>query len=55
LVEQAVNDALSDAMQEAEALLVQRLGEVTLTALSADFHRSHSARSGQSGDATHAA
>jgi len=41
LVEQAVNDALSDAMREAEALLVKRLGDVTLAALSADFHRRH--------------
>lgn len=55
LVEQAVNAALSDAMQEAEALLVRRLGDVTLAALSADFHRRLSARGGQSGDTTHAA
>jgi DNA-binding IscR family transcriptional regulator len=44
LVEQAVNDALSDAMREAEALLVRRLGHVTLAALSADFHRRLEAR-----------
>ena len=37
LVEQAVNAALSDAMAEAEALLVQRFGEVTLADLAADF------------------
>jgi DNA-binding IscR family transcriptional regulator len=55
LVEQAVNSALSDALQEAEALLVRRLGEVTLAALSADFHRRLLARGDQSGDATHAA
>jgi len=39
LVEQAVNTALDGAFAEAEALLIQRLGEVTLAALSADFHR----------------
>lgn len=39
LVEQAVNRALSDAMLEAEALLVDRLGSVSLADLSADFHR----------------
>jgi DNA-binding IscR family transcriptional regulator len=55
LVEQAVNKALSDAMQEAEALLVQRLGDVTLAALAADFHRRLSARGGQAGDTVHAA
>lgn len=35
LVEQAVNAALGRAFQEAEALLLARLGEVTLAALSA--------------------
>jgi Rrf2 family protein len=39
LVEQAVNAALDDAFQEAEALLIARLGDVTLAALSADFHK----------------
>lgn len=39
LVEQAVNAALDDTFAEAEALLVRRLGEVTLGELSADFHR----------------
>ncbi len=38
LVEQAVNAALNDAFREAEALLIQRLGEVTLADLAADFH-----------------
>lgn len=37
LVEQAVNVALSDAFEEVEALLLRRLGEVTLAALSTDF------------------
>nr|WP_232790411.1 Rrf2 family transcriptional regulator [Pelagovum pacificum] len=41
LVEQAVNAALDDAMTEAEALLLNRLGEVTLADLAADFTRRH--------------
>jgi DNA-binding IscR family transcriptional regulator len=39
LVEQAVNAALGDAYDRAEALLLERLGGVTLAALSRDFHR----------------
>jgi DNA-binding IscR family transcriptional regulator len=39
LVEQAVNDALSGALHDAQALLVQRLGRVTLADLAADFNR----------------
>lgn len=38
LVEQAVNAALGEAFDDAEALLLRRFGEVTLAALSADFH-----------------
>lgn len=38
LVAQAVNEALGAAVQEAEAALLQRLGSVTLAALSRDFH-----------------
>jgi DNA-binding IscR family transcriptional regulator len=38
LVEQAVNAALDQAFHDAEALLISRLGEVTLAELSADFH-----------------
>ena len=38
LVEQAVNAAMDDAFARAEALLLARLAEVTLAALSADFH-----------------
>jgi len=38
LVEQAVNAALDQAFQDAEALLLERFGEVTLAMLSADFH-----------------
>lgn len=36
LVEQAVNAALGQAFEDAEALLVARLGDVTLAMLSAD-------------------
>ncbi|NPU14426.1 Rrf2 family transcriptional regulator [Bradyrhizobium sp. 83012] len=38
LVEQAVNAALDTSIQAAEALLLARLGAITLAALSADFH-----------------
>lgn len=37
LVEQTVNAALTDAFQEAEALLMERFGAVTLGQLSRDF------------------
>lgn len=39
LVEQAVNQALGAAYEEAEALLVKRLHTVTLAALASDFQR----------------
>ncbi len=39
LVEEAVNAAMNQAFHDAEALLLARLGEVTLAQLSADFHR----------------
>lgn len=39
LVAQAVNDALGSAVRDAEALLLKRLGAVTLATLSRDFHR----------------
>lgn len=38
LVEQAVNAALGQTFDAAEALLLQRFGEITLAALSRDFH-----------------
>lgn len=53
LVEQAVNAALTDAFREAEALLVERLGAVTLAALAADFRDRLTAR--RNGEAGHAA
>ena len=46
LVEQAVNASLDQAFREAEALLLSRLGDVTLAALSADFHDRLVARGG---------
>ncbi len=44
LVEQAVNAALDTAFQDAQALLLARLGDVTLATLSADFHARLAAR-----------
>jgi DNA-binding IscR family transcriptional regulator len=38
LVEKVVNAALDPAFRDAEALLLSRLGEVTLATLSTDFH-----------------
>lgn len=38
LIEQAVNAALGDAFDAAEALLLDRFGNVTLADISADFH-----------------
>jgi len=38
LVEQVVNASLADAFADAEAMLVQRLGQVTLADLSRDFN-----------------
>ena len=43
LVEQAVNEALDKAFQEAETLLIGRLSDVTLADLSADFNRRYQA------------
>jgi len=39
LVEQVVNQALSTAFDDAEALLIARLGDVTLADLAAEFSR----------------
>jgi DNA-binding IscR family transcriptional regulator len=46
LVEQAVNAALNQTFHDAEALLLSRLGEVTLARLSADLHDRLVARGG---------
>lgn len=45
-VEQAVNAALEDALREAEARLVERLGAVSLAALGRDFDTRCSAAAG---------
>jgi DNA-binding IscR family transcriptional regulator len=45
LVETAVNGALETSFQEAEALLLARLGEVTLATLNADVGQRLAARS----------
>lgn len=47
LVEQVVNGALDQAFADAEALLLARLGEVTLAGLSAGFHERLVARGGR--------
>ncbi|MBR9764570.1 MAG: Rrf2 family transcriptional regulator [Rhodobacteraceae bacterium] len=44
LVEQAVNAALDDAFDEAEALLLKRFAHVTLADLAKDFARRHRER-----------
>ncbi|MDP2259557.1 MAG: Rrf2 family transcriptional regulator [Caulobacter sp.] len=44
LVEQAVNAALDDVFDEAQAVLLRGLGGVTLATLSADFHARLKAR-----------
>lgn len=46
LVEQAVNAVLGEVFDEAEALLLRRFGEVSLAALSAEFHKRLAARGG---------
>ncbi|QHQ34127.1 RrF2 family transcriptional regulator [Algicella marina] len=44
LVEQAVNAALDGAFQDAEALLLERFADVSLSDLAADFARRHAER-----------
>lgn len=44
LVEQTVNAALENSFAEAEALLLERFGQITLAALANDFARRHAAR-----------
>lgn len=56
LVEQAVNAALGEAFDEAEALLLRRFGEISLAALSADFRARIAERGGSAAlEANHAA
>jgi len=44
LVEQAVNAALGQAFEDAEALLLARFGDVTLAMLAADVHKTQLSR-----------
>jgi DNA-binding IscR family transcriptional regulator len=44
LVEQALNDALDGAFRDAEALLIERLANISLADLSNDFNRRFAAR-----------
>ena len=46
LVEQAVNGALGEAFDAAEALLLDRFGQISLAALSAEFHARLAERGG---------
>jgi DNA-binding IscR family transcriptional regulator len=54
LVEQAVNRALQDAFAEAEALLIGRLGTVTLARLADDFRAGAAAHRLRMEGTTHA-
>lgn len=54
LVEQSVNAALDDAFRDAEALLIERFGSISLAQLSADFHRRMAAFKQQKGDCARA-
>lgn len=53
LVAQAVNEALGNAVREAEAALLKRLGHVTLAALSRDFHQRLARHREAGGDGHH--
>ena len=53
LVEQAVNSALDTAFQDAEAMLLARFRDVTLAALSLDFHARFAARKGSPQEIEH--
>jgi hypothetical protein len=54
-VEQAVNAALEQAYRDAEAVLLARLGSVTLAALSRDFHLRLAASGRSLAELSHAA
>lgn len=46
LIEQAVNAVLNQTFRDAEDMLLSRFGEVTLAALSTDFHKRLAGRQG---------
>ena len=54
VIEQSVRRALAGSLREAEALLMKRLGEVTLADLSADFNRAMAAHAAHAPEAGHA-
>jgi DNA-binding IscR family transcriptional regulator len=53
LVEQAVNAALEQAYRDAEAVLLARLGAITLAALARDFHLRLAASGHTLGEVSH--
>jgi len=53
LVEQVVNASLQDAFEEAEALLMRRLGHVSLADLSAEFNQRYEVHVRKHGKASH--
>ncbi|HEY4345384.1 MAG TPA: Rrf2 family transcriptional regulator [Parvibaculum sp.] len=53
LVEQAVNAALAESFQEAEAMLLARFGDITLKMLHTDFHARLGAFAGRKRDHVH--
>lgn len=53
LVEQAVNSSLESAMREAEALLLERLADVSLADIAADFDRRFAELPADARPATH--
>lgn len=54
LVEQAVNAVLDDAFRDAEALLLEKMGAVSLATLAEDFHQRFAACGASKSETTHA-
>lgn len=54
LVEQALNGALDSAFRDAEALLIERLANISLANLSDDFNRRFAARKAHTRKSSHA-
>lgn len=54
LVEQAVNTVLDDAFRDAEALLLAKMGAVSLATLAEDFHQRFAACAASKSETTHA-
>lgn len=51
LVEQAVNESMSDALNAAEAMLIARLGQVTLAQIARSFEARYASCEGQGAEA----